>query len=121
MEDLELDPPVLLLAGVGLVLGDGLLLPVARRLEPRRRDALRLEVLLHGVRALLRELLVEVGVPRVVGVARALDEEDLGVGLERARHRVEHREARSALDLVAPRFELDALEDLDLRRADLDE
>src|SRR5688572_17313645 len=77
LEDDELDAPVLLASGAGLVVGDRLVGTVTLRLQAVGRDPLLAEVLRDGLGARLRQLLVLIGGADVVGVAGDLDGEDL--------------------------------------------
>src|SRR6185312_16102985 len=113
--DVELDATVPLAALVGVVVGDGALGAEALGGEAAGVDAVLAEVLEHGVRAVVRELLVELVGAAVVGVPLDGQDLDLRVDLEEPHHLVEDREALGQ-DLGPARGELDDLEDLDLGR-----
>ena len=118
-EQPELDATVLLLAFLGLVVGDRLVGSVADRADAGLVDAGGNQEQLHRLGALARQLHVEVALALVRGVARDLDPQRR-VLLEHAHRFLEQRERRR-LDVgrVAP--EVDSLDDagelLDRRRA----
>src|SRR4030095_64158 len=86
--DAKHDAAILGPAGLGRVIGDRLRLAVAVLREPHALDAVSREVLAHGMRALLGELLVvRVGAGRI-RVAGALDV-DVRVAIERGHGVVE--------------------------------
>src|SRR5689334_16693943 len=69
LDDVELDAAVLLAPRIVLVVGDRLVGAEALRDHPLLRDAVALEVLHHGLGALLRQLAVDRGRAGRVGVA----------------------------------------------------